>query len=179
MQQSELLAEDLQDQGFDSKAFHAGMQADTKISVQDEFMAKDNMIVRLFTGLYMLEDIQCLQGPLTSPLQIVATIAFGMGIDKANIRNIIHFDLPKSVEGYCQQIGRAGRDGLQSICLFYLCPEDFYLQDNFAYGDLPSKESVHRLLRDICSPVNVRLKVDETFATNHYSQSKEFDIRVS
>jgi superfamily II helicase len=68
MQQSELLAEDLQDQGFDSKAFHAGMQADTKISVQDEFMAKDNMIVRLFTGLYMLEDIQCLQGPLTSPL---------------------------------------------------------------------------------------------------------------
>ena len=109
----------------------------------------------------------------------MATIAFGMGIDKANIRNVIHFDIPRSVEGYSQQIGRAGRDGLQSTCLLYLCPEDFSLQENLTYGDLPSKESVHRLVKDICSPVNIGLEVGETFTTTHYNQSREFDIRVS
>jgi superfamily II DNA helicase RecQ len=109
----------------------------------------------------------------------VATIAFGMGIDKTNIRNVIHFDFPRSIEDYSQQIGRAGRDNLQSVCLLFLCPEDLYWLENFIYGDLPSKESVHRLLKDIFSLSNVSLEAGETFSASHYSQSSKFDIRVS
>ena len=101
-----------------------------------------------------------------------------MGIDKANIRNIMHFDIPSSVEGYSQQIGRAGRDGKPSICLIYLCPEDFYLRNIFTYGDLPSEKSVRHLLKDIFSPENVALNVGDTFTVSQYSQSREFDIRV-
>lgn len=101
-----------------------------------------------------------------------------MGIDKADIRNVIHFDIPSSVEGYSQQIGRAGRDGKPSVCLFYLCPDDFYLRNIFTYGDLPSEKSVREFLREVFSQENVGLDVGDTFTVSHYSQSKEFDIRV-
>lgn len=101
-----------------------------------------------------------------------------MGIDKANIRNVIHFNIPRSVEGYSQQIGRAGRDGLKSNCLLFLDPDDLYLQENLTYGDLPSQDSVRRFLEDIFSPENQLLKVGETFKVSQYAQTNEFDIRV-
>jgi superfamily II DNA helicase RecQ len=108
----------------------------------------------------------------------VATIAFGMGIDKPNIRNIIHFDSPSSVEAYSQQIGRAGRDGLPSNCIFYLCPDDTHQRDVFIYGDLPSKESMCLLMKEIFCPENVALKIGESFSVSQYAQSRGYDIRV-
>ncbi|OCL09889.1 ATP-dependent DNA helicase-like protein recQ [Glonium stellatum] len=150
--QAEALSEDLQRQGFHAKHFHAGMETDIKTKVQDEFMTSNTMI-------------------------IVATIAFGMGIDKADIRNIIHFDIPSSVEGYSQQIGRAGRDGKPSVCLFYLCQEDFYMRNIFTYGDLPSRHSVRQFLEDVCCPANRQLEAGDSFSVNHYDQSRQHDIR--
>ncbi|OAG04250.1 ATP-dependent DNA helicase [Paraphaeosphaeria sporulosa] len=148
---TEDLADDLNKRGFIAKAFHAGMKQEVKTQTQDEFFTSDKMIV-------------------------VATIAFGMGIDKANIRNVIHFDIPDSIESYSQQIGRAGRDGLPSVCLFNLSTKDFYLRNIFTYGDRPSVRSLKLLLNDICVMNSKRLKVGDTFAVSTYHQSKEVDI---
>jgi RecQ family ATP-dependent DNA helicase len=152
--QTEELADDLREQGFKAVHFHAGEKADYKTMIQDQFLHSGNMIV-------------------------CATIAFGMGIDKPDVRNVVHFDIPSSIEGYSQQIGRAGRDGKPSNCMFFVCPEDFYLRDVFVYGDLPSIESVRKLVDTVCSPENVCKGVGETFEVSHYTQGRQFDIRVS
>lgn len=150
--QSEELAMQLRDQGFKAIHYHAGMDKNEKISCQDEFMALDDVIV-------------------------VATIAFGMGIDKANIRNVIHYDIPRSLEGYSQEIGRAGRDDKQSHCMMYLCAEDLHLRESFARGDLPSKASVTNLLSEVFStqPSNTGEPVIEV---SQYAQSRDYDIKV-
>jgi len=150
--QTEELAKKLRGEKFNAKAFHAGMEASVKALLQDEFMASDNMIM-------------------------VATIAFGMGVDKSNIRNVIHFDIPRSLEGYSQEIGRAGRDGADSLCQLYLCGEDLHLKESHARSDLPSKESVRALLRDIFDAESAQLKPGESIERKLFHQSKEFDIR--
>ncbi|RCI16538.1 hypothetical protein L249_1907 [Ophiocordyceps polyrhachis-furcata BCC 54312] len=155
--QAESLADDLVRQGFRAVAFHAGMKAEVKQEIQDDFMADKIPI-------------------------ICATIAFGMGIDKQarDIRNIVHLDIPATVEEYTQQIGRAGRDGKISHCLLYLCHEDFYLRENFARGDLPSRRSVKALLEDVFNKETALLSpVDGVITANHYAQSRDFDIRPS
>lgn len=100
-----------------------------------------------------------------------------MGIDKPNIRNVCHYDIPRSLEGFSQEIGRAGRDGLQSQCMLYLCAEDLHLRESFARGDLPSKTSVSRLLDEIFSlqPSNDAQRLIEA---NLYSQSRQYDMKV-
>lgn len=152
--QAEDLAHDLNKHGFSAKAFHAGLKTEEKTRVQDEFMASKVPIV-------------------------VATIAFGMGIDKANIRNVIHFDLSSTIEEYSQQIGRAGRDGLQSHCMFYICPEDFYIKENFARGDLPALESIRGLLKDVFSQEVIDVPNGKGFKVNHTQLSQDYDIRPS
>ncbi|GAB0134981.1 mRNA splicing protein prp28 [Epichloe bromicola] len=153
-QQAVQFAADLRDQGFDAEAFHAGLPVETKTILQDKFLAND---VRI----------------------IVATIAFGMGIDKPDIRNIVHFDLSSTIEEYCQQIGRAGRDRKPSNCVFYVCPDDWYIRENFARGDLPSYNSLKALLIDIISHENASKPVGEAFKISHHAQSRAFDIRAN
>jgi ATP-dependent DNA helicase RecQ len=80
---------------------------------------------------------------------IVATIAFGMGIDKKDIRRIIHYDLPKSIENYSQEIGRSGRDGKPALCEVLANRDNLHVLENFIYGDTPEKPSIIQLLQII------------------------------
>ncbi|MCL2919973.1 DNA helicase RecQ [Shewanella litorisediminis] len=93
------VAERLRQQGFYAEGYHAGMTQDERASVQDRFL-KDQIDV------------------------VVATVAFGMGINKSNVRFVVHYDIPKSIESYYQETGRAGRDGLDAEALLLFDPAD-------------------------------------------------------
>jgi len=131
--------------GFDARAYHAGMETDDRNAVQDAFMASDRMIV-------------------------VATIAFGMGIDKADIRCVYHYNLPKALENYVQEIGRAGRDGKPSVCELLACAGDVVTLENFSYGDTPTPEAVAGLIGDV-------LGRGEQFDVSEYELSTAYDVR--
>jgi ATP-dependent DNA helicase RecQ len=101
---------------------------------------------------------------------VVATIAFGMGVDKADIRYIYHYNMPKSVENYAQEIGRAGRDGAPSVCEAFVVSDDRIVLENFVYGDTPTPQAIHELVKLICNQ-------PEEFYLSTYTLSAQYDVR--
>ncbi|HEY0798272.1 MAG TPA: RecQ family ATP-dependent DNA helicase, partial [Candidatus Baltobacteraceae bacterium] len=137
---AEKLAERLSEAGITSLPYHAGLESRTRNDHQERFLRDD---VR----------VMC------------ATVAFGMGINKSNVRFVVHYDVPKSIEGYYQETGRAGRDGLPAECLLY-----------FSYGDIAKTE---RFITAIDDPVEqaarrTQLERITRYAYSHDCRRREF-----
>ncbi|MEX2118305.1 MAG: ATP-dependent DNA helicase RecQ [Pirellulales bacterium] len=142
---AETVAKNLAAAGFAAKAYHAGLEGADRAAVQDWFLTSKAPIV-------------------------VCTIAFGMGIDKPDVRYIYHYNLPKSLENYSQEVGRAGRDGLASHCEMFVCPDDLNALENFAYGDTASIDAVRGFVDEMFS-------LGDEFDVSLYEMSVRHDIR--
>ena len=132
--------------GLPAFAYHAGMDNDERARVQENWKASDNGIV-------------------------VATIAFGMGIDKADVRYVYHYNLPKSLESYSQEIGRSGRDGLPATVELLACADDVPTLLNFAYGDTPTEEALRGVAEEV-------LSLGDTFSLNQLDLGNRHDVRA-
>ncbi len=142
---SEFVATHLQRAGLNARAYHAGLPDEVRSEAQDAFMSGQCEI-------------------------IVATIAFGMGIDKADIRGVFHYNLPKTLENYMQETGRAGRDGKPSLCALYACADDRIALENFTYGDTPTVQAVRMVVDHL-------LRLGERFDISRYDVSQSTDVR--
>lgn len=139
----------LKHSGINAQAYHAGMINEQRQQIQQDFMANRISV-------------------------IVATIAFGMGIDKSDIRYVIHYDLPKSIENYSQEIGRAGRDGANSHCITLANLEGLATLENFVYGDTPDTHEIQTLIDVILEEVDQH----QRWEVQDYALSKQCNIKL-
>jgi ATP-dependent DNA helicase RecQ len=133
--------------GLPARAYHAGMSAEERTEVQDWWTESNRNVA-------------------------VATIAFGMGIDKADVRYVYHLNLPKGLESYSQEIGRAGRDGAPGVCQLFACSDDVPTLENFAYGDTPTREVITTLVEEVFAN-----EPGSPFALSEYEVSVRLDVR--
>ncbi len=144
-------AEDVADflhvNGIKAFPYHAGIDSEEREGLQNRFLGGE---------------IDCM----------VATIAFGMGIDKKDVSRVIHFDLPKSIENYSQEIGRSGRDGRISFCEVLANRDNISVLENFIYGDTPEKDAIEKLIRKILDHDEPVWEIKES------TLSYELDIRL-
>ena len=117
----EELAEILRANDIKAQAYHAGLESALRSQTQDDFLMEKTDV-------------------------IVATIAFGMGIDKPDVRFVIHYDIPKSLEGYYQETGRAGRDGGEGVCIAFYSKKDLHKLDKFMEGKPVAEQDIGRQL---------------------------------
>ncbi|MEP6846006.1 MAG: RecQ family ATP-dependent DNA helicase, partial [Panacibacter sp.] len=143
---TEKLAEDLKEDGFNAEAYHAGLERNVREGRQDKFLKDDVKI-------------------------IIATIAFGMGINKSNVRFVVHVDMPKNIEGYYQETGRAGRDGLHSEAILFYSIGDVIKLKRFAEvedNEAQTKIMLEKLekMRSLCETKTCRRK----FLLNYFGE---------
>ncbi|MBS3920268.1 MAG: RecQ family ATP-dependent DNA helicase [Deltaproteobacteria bacterium] len=149
----ETVTQALMFKGYKAGGYHAGMEMEARKSVQDRFM----------------------EGTL--PV-VVATNAFGMGIDKADLRFVIHHDIPGSIEAYYQEVGRGGRDGKPATCLLLFNYADTFTQEFFIDGSYPARDMIERMYQVICDIGTDEIEMTQKALAGRLGHTKSNEMAV-